>query len=197
MAQLKTIVPFEHGISWVADDWMERASHAVVAGGKVWLIDPVAMREPIAQAQALGEIAGVIQLLDRHPRDCRSLAERFAVPLHRLPDELPGTPFEVMTVIRKKGWDERALWWPEANTLMVAELFGTNAYFALSGEVGVHPFLRATRTSIGRDLPVEHLLTGHGAPVHDDAAAAVAHALRRRITDMPRFLAVPWRMARR
>ena len=29
---------------------------------------------------ALGEIAGVLQLLDRHNRDCAPLAERFGVP---------------------------------------------------------------------------------------------------------------------
>lgn len=197
MPQLKLIVPFEHGFSWIVDDWMQRASHALVNDGKVWLIDPVAMREPIERAQQLGEIAGVIQLLDRHPRDCRSLAERFGVPLHKLPSDLPGTPFEVLTVVRGRHWDERALWWPQTQTLVVAELLGTNAYYALSGSVGVHPMLRALQVRVGEDLDVRHLLVGHGAPAHDDVNASIRAAYRRRLTDIPRFLAVPLRMVRR
>jgi hypothetical protein len=167
------------------DEWMERGSHAIVAEGKVWLIDPVDAPDAIKQAEALGEIVGVIQLLDRHPRACKALAKRYGVPLHRLPDELPGTPFQVLTVFRAKHWDERALWWPETGTLIVAELVGTNDYYALSkNQVGVHPMLRATSKVIGDDLPVKHLLVGHGAPVHDHAAESLVAAYRTRLRDL-------------
>lgn len=183
----KLIVPFKHGVSWVQDEWMARASHALASGGKVWLIDPVDEPEAIEQAVQLGEIVGVIQLLDRHPRACRKLADHYDVPLHRLPDELPGTPFQVFSVVRAKRWQERAIWWPDTGTLVVAETLGTNEYFALSSKtpVGVHPMLRGfVKTKVGDHLPVQHLLVGHGAPVHEHAAEAIAGAYQHRVRDL-------------
>lgn len=185
---VKLIQPFEHGVSWVMDEWMQRGSHALVHEGKVWLIDPVDVPEAIEQAVQLGEIAGVIQLLDRHPRACAALAEHYGVPHHVLPDELPGTPFQVISVLSGRAWSERAIWWPDTGTLVVAEQVGTNPYYALSkaSKVGVHPMMRGfLGTRVGEHLPVQHLLVGHGAPVHDDAAVAIATAYRRRLRDLP------------
>ncbi len=33
----------EDGFGWIADEppWLERTSHAIAAGGGVWLVDPV------------------------------------------------------------------------------------------------------------------------------------------------------------
>ena len=38
-----TVIVHEHGLglSWVADEPMERASHAIAADGRVWLVDVV------------------------------------------------------------------------------------------------------------------------------------------------------------
>ena len=58
----------------------------------MWLIDPVADETALRAAVGLGEIAAVVQLLDRHPRDCEEVAERFSVPHLRLPEELPDSP---------------------------------------------------------------------------------------------------------
>lgn len=185
---VKLIQPFEHGLSWVSDDWMQRGSSALLHEGRVWLIDPVDAPEAIEAARQLGEIAGVIQLLDRHPRDCAALAEHYGVPHHILPDELPGTPFQIIRVMSGRGWKERAIWWPDTGTLVVAEQIGTNPYYALSdaSPVGVHPMMRLfTRKKVGEHLPVQHLLVGHGAPVHDDAAVALATAYARRLRDWP------------
>ena len=76
------LYPFEHGLTWVMREWMRRASHAVVADGKVWLIDPVDVPMAIEAAHALGEFGGVIQLLDRHPRACKLLAEHYKIPFY-------------------------------------------------------------------------------------------------------------------
>lgn len=188
---LKQIVRFDHGLTWVMDEWMQRASHALLIDGKVWLIDPVDEPEAIEAAQQLGPIGGVIQLLDRHPRACRALSERFDVPLHRLPDAssgvIPGTPLEVIDVVRHKKWQERALWWPATGTLVVAETVGTNAYYALSGELGVHIMLRATKVTVGQDLDVEHLLVGHGLPLHEACGVQLRHAYSRRLRDLVRL----------
>ncbi|MDQ3588248.1 MAG: hypothetical protein M3375_07870 [Actinomycetota bacterium] len=73
-------------ISWTAREPLERTSHALAHEGRVWLIDPFADEVALRAALGLGEIAAVVQLLDRHPRDCEELARRFAVPHLRLPD---------------------------------------------------------------------------------------------------------------
>lgn len=184
MSQQADLFPYEHGITWVMREWMRRGSHAVVVNDSVYLIDPVDVPEAIEAAQALGPIAGVFQLLDRHPRACKALADRFGVPLHRLPDASPVDGIEVLSVLRKQAWQERALWIPSTQTLVVAELVGTNDYYALAkNPLGVHPGLRMTKLAIGRDLPIEHLLVGHGAPLHGadvPEALQVAYANRRR-----------------
>lgn len=184
---VKLIEPFEHGLTWVMDEWMQRASHALVHDGKVWLVDPVDLPEAIEQARQLGEIAGVIQLLDRHPRACASLAEHYGVPHHELPNtDIPGAPFQIITVVSGKAWSERAIWWPDTGTLVVAEQVGTNPYYALSEKspVGVHPMMRPfVKLRVGEHLPIQHLLVGHGSPVHDDAAVALQTAYTRRLRD--------------
>ena len=43
------------GFSWVAGEPMTRASHALVADGRVWLVDPVDWPEAIERARSLGE----------------------------------------------------------------------------------------------------------------------------------------------
>ena len=65
----------EWGIGWIAAEpvFMQRCSHALVVDGKVWLIDAVAGDGVEERVRALGEPAGVVQLLDRHRRDCAAL----------------------------------------------------------------------------------------------------------------------------
>jgi hypothetical protein len=56
-----------------------------------------------SRACALGEPAGVLQLLDRHGRDCERVADRLGVPRHAVPDVGPaGAPFEVIPVLRRE-----------------------------------------------------------------------------------------------
>ena len=49
---------------------MARASHALATEGAVWVVDPVDWPEAIDRALTLGRPAAVLQLLDRHNRDC-------------------------------------------------------------------------------------------------------------------------------
>ena len=81
------------GFSWIVEEPMARTSHALAAGGKVWFVDPLDWPDAIDRALTLGEAAGVLQLLDRHNRDCAVLAERLGVPRLVAPDEVPGSPF--------------------------------------------------------------------------------------------------------
>jgi hypothetical protein len=177
------------GLTWVMDDALQRTCHALVEDGRVWLIDPVDDAEAMERVGGLGSPAGVIQLLDRHDRDNAAIASRLGVPHHRLPDSLPGTPFEVERVVDGPVWKERALWWPERKALVVAEALGTGRLFALGpGPVGVHPMLRLRPPRrLARHRP-EHLLVGHGAPVHGpETAAAIDEALARSRRDMAKL----------
>ena len=117
------------------------------------------------------------------------IAARLGVPHLRLPAAIPGSPFAVVPVINLPGWHEIALWWPERRTLVVAELIGTNEFFALGGDpAGIHPLLRLTAPGALRGYEPEHLLVGHGRGVHGPAAAeALAGAYDRARKDLPRL----------
>jgi len=88
----------EHGFGWIVDESMTRTSHALVVDGKVWLVDPVDWPEAIDRVLMLGEPAGVLQLVDRHNRDCAAIADRLGIPRLVAPDEVPGSPFRCVPV---------------------------------------------------------------------------------------------------
>ncbi len=185
------------GLTWVSDDAMARASHALAHDGRVWLVDPVDVPEAIERATALGEPAGVIQLFMGHNRDSQALAGRFGVPFHKVPAALPDTPFSVLGLNFGPLWKEVALWWPEPKGLIVGESIGTSSLFALGpGPAGVHPMRRALPPNSLRSLEPEQLLVGHGSPVLDGAAAALLDALARSRRDLPKLLAKTPEMVR-
>ena len=171
----------EFGFGWIAPEpaFMKRTSHALAAGGRVWLIDPVADEAALERATALGEPGGVVQLLDRHGRDCAVLAERLGVPLHLVPETAPrGAAFEVVPVLRNRVWREVALWFPEQRTLVVADAVGTAQYYRAPAErLAVSPLLRLTPPRRLLRHEPEHVLVGHGPGIHEDAAAAVRDAV--------------------
>lgn len=176
------------GRTWVVAEPMERAYHALVDEGRVWLVDPLD-RELDGIAE-LGEPAGVLQLLDRHNRDCAEVAQRLGVPHLKVPDAVPGSPFAAIPVLRMPGWKETALWWPERKALIVAEALAANPMHTGGGQpVGVHFMLRAWPPGSLREYRPQHLLLGHGRPLHGAAAAEgleTAYARSRR--DLPRVL---------
>lgn len=168
--------PSEVTRSWIhpSPAWMQRAGHAVLAGGGVWLIDPPDGDGLDAAVAELGEPAGVLQLLDRHPRDCRAVAQRLGVPLHVVPlaGAVPaGAPFEVVPLWHLPLWKEDALWFEQERVLVVAEALVGAPDFAAPGErVGVHPMRRLLPPGGLERFAPEHLLLGHGAPLHGPAA---------------------------
>ncbi len=184
------------GLEWIAPEppTLQRTSHAIAEDGRVWVIDPVDGPGVLERVRALGEPAGVLQLLDRHDRDGAAVASQLGVALHKLPFAgIPGAPFEVVPVVRGPIWNELALWWPSSRTLVVTEALGTAAYYRAPGEaVAVHPVLRLLRPPrvLGRFAP-EHMLFGHGEGVHADATRLLRSAL-----DGARGNIVPWARAR-
>ncbi len=177
------------GLTWVADDPLLRASHALAADGRVWFVDPVDVPEAMERAAGLGEPAGVLQLFVAHARDGQAVAKRLGVPFHKLPDVLPGSPFSVLN-LDLGPWKERALWWPEPRGLVVAESIGTATHYALGpGPAGVHVMRRALPPTRLKPFLPEHLLVGHGDDVHGgNAAAALLDALSRSRRDLPALL---------
>jgi hypothetical protein len=189
----------ELGLSWVVDEPLERASHALAHDGRVWFVDPVDDPAALEAALALGEPAGVLQLLDRHGRDCRAIAERLGVPRLKVPQAVPDSPFEVVpSGVHLPRWSEVALWWPQPRALIVAEVLGTSPHYTLdSGPVGIHALLRLAPPGRLRHRTPEHLLTGHGAPLHGpEVAAEIEAAYARSRHDIPKLAFKLARMGR-
>jgi hypothetical protein len=183
------------GFSWIADEPATRTSHALASDGRVWLVDPVRHEPALERARGLGEPAAVVQLLDRHNRDCAAVSAALGIPHLVVPEALEDSPFDAIPVRRTKRWHEVALWWPEERTLVVAEAIGTNAFFVPRGhDAGVHLLLRLAppRDALGAFEP-EHLLVGHGEGLHGAAAASgLRDALDHARSGLPRLaLRVP------
>ena len=186
---MKIIDRGETGLSWVSDQeaWQQRMSHALVAGGEVWIVDASDFPGLDERVLALGRPRAVLQLLDRHRRDGPAIAARLGVPLLENPIELPGTPFEVVPVPAVPGWRETALWWPGQRTLVVAEVLGTARYYCVPGRVlGVHPVARLFRPpKVLLRFEPDHLLVGHGPALHDDVPTQMREAVRRARRELP------------
>ena len=188
---IRFVDEIEAGFGWIEDSTLQRTSHALAVDGRVWLIDPVDGDGVEERIRALGEPAGVLQLIDRHDRDGAALAARLGVPLHVVPASVPETPFRFLPLLRGRWWKEVALWWPERRILVCADALGTLPFFRVGEEpAGLHPFYRLKRPRALAGLGAEHLLVGHGEGVHGAAAGeAVEHALRTGRRRFPRWLA--------
>jgi hypothetical protein len=176
------------GLTWTEQAAMGRSAHALRDDERVWLIDAFEDEAALAAAAELGEPAGVIQLLDRHNRDCAAIAGRLGVPHLRLPTSIPGGPFEIVSVASQRFWRELALWWEAERTLIVAEAVGTVPAFALGRRLGVHPMLRLTPPRVLGGYRPERLLVGHGPALEAGGAGAIAEALSGSRGDLPKLV---------
>ena len=176
----------EGGFGWLEPGFMRRTSHALEVEGRVLVFDPVDAPEHDERLRGLGEPVAVVQLLDRHERDCTAVAGRLGVPhlVMRLPEGFEGC--ELLVVGERRFWREVACWCPGRSVLVVADALGTAPYFTARGErLAVHPFLRLFPPRSLRGLSPEHVLCGHGEGIHgEEASLALAEALttaRRRL----------------
>jgi len=197
---LREIDRWDGGVGWIAypDERMQRASHALVHDGDVWVVDPVDAPGVDDLLADLGDVVGVVVALDRHKRDAAEIARRHDVPVYvpawmtgvapkinapveRFADHLADTGY---TAIRIRDatfppWQEVGFYNEADGTLLVPESVGTADYFVTGDErLGVHPMLRLTppRHAL-RDLFPERILVGHGEGVFDDATRALSDAL--------------------
>lgn len=189
------ITPTSHdgwGLSWVAAEpaLMRRCSHALPGpDGGVWLVEPVDGEGLDDALGALGEVRGVVQLVDRHNRDSAALAARYGVPLLRLPQEgVPELGAEAVVLYDRPWWREVALRIPDRRALVVGEAVGTAPYFTAGGRrVGLHPLARLSPPQALAGLAPELLLVGHGAPLGGPGIGAeLDDALARGRRELPR-----------
>lgn len=187
---IRFVDEIEGGFGWIESSTMRRTSHALLAEGRVWVIDPIEGDGVEERVRALGEPAGVIQLLDRHRRDSAALSDRLGVPLHVVPQAVDGCPFRFLPVAWSRWWREVALWWPERRVLACADALGTIPYFRAGREpAGVHPLLRLAPPRVLAGLEARHLLVGHGVGLHGDlTGASVDDAIRNARRRIPRWL---------
>ena len=211
MSTLEVVDRWTGGISWTLAeevDGMYRTSHALETDAGIWLVDPVDAPGLDDELAALGDIAGVTLLLDRHKRDAAAVARRHDVPvslpeaMHHVAGDLdaetevysrvlPETEFRTVSVIDNRLWTEVALRDPGRGTLVVPEAVGTVEFFTTDLErLGVHPALRLfpPRETLG-GLSPDRILVGHGPGVLDDAANALRVALARSRKSAPKYYA--------
>lgn len=202
---------FETGFTWIADrtERIQRASHAIrTAESDVWVIDPVDTDGLDDALTDLGEVQGVVILLDRHKRDVAAVANRHDVPVYvpammdgvaevldapieRFAGTLADTGFETHILFDNRFWQEVALYDRSANRLIVAEAVGTAPMFRSTNErLGVSPALRITppRDQLGRFAP-DQILVGHGPPVLSDGTEALTEALASARRQLPHLAA--------
>jgi len=162
---------------------MERASHALVTESATWLVDPV----DNARVGDLQNVVGVLQLLDRHNRDCAGIAQRLGVRHVTLP-RTPIPPFTFLDISKH----EVALWWDEKRLLLCPEALGTARFFRAGNErLAVHPLLRWRPPRL--DVQPDVVLCGHGPGIYDDAGAALREALSTSRRRIPQQLASAFR----
>jgi hypothetical protein len=198
---------FAGGVGWVAypDERMERASHALVADGDVWLVDPVDVSGLEELLEDLGTVRGVVLLLDRHKRDAGALANRHDVsvwvpeffdgvaddlsaPVERFRHDLGDSGFAAHTVVDRRFWQEAMLYDHDREVMVVAEAVGTPSYFRAGEErLGVHPMMRLTPPRKLTRLEPDRILLGHGPGIHEDATEALEDAVDGSRTRAPRL----------
>jgi glyoxylase-like metal-dependent hydrolase (beta-lactamase superfamily II) len=74
----------------------ELFSTALVANGKMWLVDPIPLApDPLAQLTATAPVGGVLVTNSNHGRAAADFAERFSVPIHAHPESFSaGSAFQ-------------------------------------------------------------------------------------------------------
>lgn len=195
------------GIGWIAhpEETMERASHALVDDGEVWLVDPADARGLDDHLADLGRVRGVVVLYNYHRRDASAIATRHdvpvllpagmtaltdgdvAAPVRRFEGQLGETGYFLRPVTATRFWQEWALF--DGETLVVPESVGTADYFLAPGErLGVSLARRAVPPVEALcDLEPDRIRCGHGDGVEVDAAGELRRALDEARRTAPRM----------
>jgi len=199
------------GISWMAhpDEAGERGSHAIRTDEGVWLLDPLDAPNVEGLIDSLGEVAGVAVLSAYHARDAGPLARRYDVPvsipawMDRVAERVdapvdrytlapgdPDTGFETLPCRPFPGWQEVFLYHEPTGTLVTPDSLGTSDIHLVGDErLGLSALRRLQPPRQLAGLAPDRVLPGHGAPLAEDAEAALAAALEHPRSTFPSALA--------
>jgi hypothetical protein len=163
------------------------SSTCVTSGGETILLDPLAPPEDAAEIWARLDArppTAVVVLKPDHVRDVDLFVERYGaraygpwlfwrnnIPRTELEPIEPGSdlPGGLVALDDGRGRNETPLWLPEQRALVFAD-----ALTAPAGELRVWatPHEERARSALREllELPFEHVIVSHGAPLHDRAA---------------------------
>ncbi|QGA80521.1 hypothetical protein [Candidatus Nanohalobium constans] len=186
---------WENGFGWIAkpEENMMRTSHAFVDDG-VYLVDPVDAENLDDKISEFGEVGGIIILFSRHVRDSVELAGRYDCPVYvpewfereldaevrKISEKVPGTDWEIHTVINSKVSKEAALYHRGTKSLIVADSLGTARHLCGRGEkLGMSPLYRFNPPHKLLDFEPERIFCGHGEGVTENATETMKETIRK------------------
>lgn len=184
---------WENGFGWIAkpEENMRRTSHAFVDNG-VYLVDPVDAKNLDQKLDERGEVKGIVILFGRHVRDSEKLAERhdchIYVPewferelnaeVEKISNSVPGTDWEIQTVVDSRISKEAALYHKKTKTLLVADSLGTANHLRGRGEkLGMSPLYRINPPQKLLDFEPERIFCGHGKGIEHEATETMEETI--------------------
>jgi hypothetical protein len=150
----------------------------------VFLVDPVDAENLDEKIGEFGEVEGIVILFERHERDSERLAERYDCPVYvpewfereldteveKISGNVPGTDWELHTVIDSKVSKEAALYHRETRSLIVADSLGTAKHLRGRNEkLGMSPLYRFNPPKKLLEFEPERIFCGHGKGIAENA----------------------------
>jgi len=196
LGEAEFIDEWENGFGWIGrpEENMKRTSHAFVDDSGVFLVDPVDAENLDEKIEEFGEVKGVIVLFGRHVRDSEKLAERYDCPIfvpewfereldtevRKVSDKVPGTDWEIHTVVDSRIGREAALYNRESKTLIVADSLGTAEHLRGREEkLGMSPLYRFNPPDKLLDFEPERIFCGHGEGITENATKLMRETIRK------------------
>lgn len=186
---------WEKGFGWIGkpEEKMKRTSHAFVDDG-LYLVDPLDAQNLDQKIDEFGEVKGIVLLFERHERDSEKLAERYDCPVYvpewfereldaevkKISEKLPGTDWEIHTVVESRMANEAALYNEDTKTLIVADALGTTKHLRGRGEkLGMNPLYRLNPPKKLLEFEPERIFCGHGEGITGNVTDTMEETVRK------------------
>ena len=196
LVEAEFVDEWENGFGWIGkpEENMKRTSHAFVDDSDVFLVDPVDAENLDEKIEEFGEVKGIVLLFERHERDSEKLAERYDCPVYvpewfereldaeveKVSGKVPGTDWEMHTVVESRMANEAALYNENTGTLIVADALGTTKHMRGRGEeLGMNPLYRLNPPRKLLKFEPERILCGHGKGITENATITMRGTIRR------------------
>jgi len=195
LKEAEFIDEWKHGFGWIAkpEENMQRTSHGFVEGEGVYLVDPVDAENLDQKIEEYGEVKGIVILFARHERDSEKLAGKYDCPIfvpewferdldadvEKISDKVPGTDWEIHTVVDSRVSKEAALYHRQSDTLIVADSLGTTKHLRGRGEkLGMSPLYRFNPPKKLLDFDPQRIFCGHGEGITEDATETMQETIQ-------------------